>query len=84
MTKLREIVRLYCGIGADVCDEDAYWVEFDAVDDPVVTILIAPNTPVPVSSTLLTMAAEVLMGEFASADEDETTDTPSDIIGTTN
>lgn len=74
MTKPREILRLECGTGADICDEDSYWVADEAEDlehPAVVTILIAKGTPLPVSSTLLTMAADVLLSEAIDEDEDE-------------
>ena len=51
-TKLSEIARIECGTGADIADEDNYWVSFDATDDlerpVVVTVLIAKGTPIPV------------------------------------
>ena len=50
-TKLSEIARIECGTGADITDEDNYWVSFDATDDlerpVVVTVLIAKGTPIP-------------------------------------
>lgn len=75
MTKLNEIVRLECGTGTDITNEDAYWVSADVTDDlecpAVVTVLIARGTPIPVVATLLGMAEEKLLHEFMHADEDE-------------
>ena len=74
-TKLSEIARIECGTGADITDEDNYWVSFDATDDlerpVVVTVLIAKGTPIPVVCTLLEKASEVLIGESIYEDEDE-------------
>ena len=70
-------MRIECGTGADITDEDNYWVSFpNATDDlerpVVVTVLIAKGTPLPVAATLVGMAEEVLLSEAIYEDEDDT------------
>ena len=72
-------IRIECGTGADITDEDAYWVSTDATGDDlesptVLTIIIAKGTPLPVAATLLGMAEEVLLSEAIYEDEDEDED----------
>lgn len=74
MTKPREIImRIECGTGADITDEDAYWVETGATDDEpaAITVLVYKGTPLAVAATLLGMAEDVVLSEAIDEDPDE-------------
>ena len=80
-------IRIECGTGTDITDEDAYWVEThptgDDLESPTaLTIIIAKGTPLPVAATLLGMAEDVLLSEAIYEDEAEDEDEADTRIGT--